>query len=114
MPRVRSLTEWRTRDGKRRRIRLFAAWQNMRGRCSGRLHAGNGARPWKGLQIAWRDFAEFRSWAIASGYSRRLCSLDRVRGWEGYGPTNCRWLTREDNTRWMHYAPGATDPEVPF
>ena len=112
--RVRSITEWRTRDGKRRRIRLFAAWQNMRGRCAGRLHAGNGARPWKGLQIAWRDFAEFRTWALANGYSRMLCSLDRRNPSLHYGPDNCRWLTRADNTRWMHYAPDATDPAVPF
>src|SRR5687768_6178236 len=47
MPVLRSITEY-THKGKRRRLRLFAAWQNLRGRVSGRLYAGNGCRAWKG------------------------------------------------------------------
>lgn len=86
----------------------------MRGRASGRLHVGNGARPWRGLAVGWSTFDEFRTWAITHGYSKRFCSLDRINPAKGYGPDNCRWLTVADNTRWQNYHHGAELPDVPF
>lgn len=106
--------KWTTRAGKVRKIRLFMAWENMRGRCSGRLHAGNGSRPWRGLEIEWQSFAEFRHWAITHGYSKQLCSLDRINPAKRYGADNCRWLTVADNTRWMNFHHGAEVADVPF
>jgi hypothetical protein len=74
----------------------------MQDRCAGRNYAGNGVKAWLGLPIAWGSFEEFRAWALANGYSKRLCSLDRIDSTQGYGPANCRWLTRADNTRWQN------------
>lgn len=91
------LTTWRTRGGKTRRLRLYGAWKNLRGRISGRLYAGNGKRAWAGLECAFRDWEHFRSWAIANGYSKARCSLDRIDPARGYGPDNCQWLTVAEN-----------------
>jgi hypothetical protein len=94
---------YRTRSGATRTIRLRMAWKNLRGRISGRLHAGNGARPWKGLGCAFKSWAHFRAWAIANGYSRARCSLDRIDPAKGYSPENCRWVTRQENTLYQNY-----------
>ncbi len=98
MPVLRSLTDWTTRAGKRRRVRLYGAWNNMHGRLSGRLHAGDGSRPWAGKRCLFTDFHHFRAWSIANGYSRVRCSLDRFFDFEDYGPDTCRWVTRVQNT----------------
>lgn len=70
----------------------------MRGRISGRLHAGDGSRPWVGKKCLFRDWPHFRAWSIANGYSGTRCSLDRFFDFDDYGPDSCRWLTRAQNT----------------
>ena len=101
--RVRSITRWHTATGQRRRIRLYGSWENMIGRWSGRLHAGNGARPWKGIELGFTGWAHFRAWALAAGYSRARCSLDRINQAQGYTPENCRWVTVSQNTIWQNF-----------
>lgn len=101
MPVLRSTTTWTTRAGKRRRIRLREAYLNMLGRTRGQKHAGNGKRAWAGLPVCFKDWAEFRSWALSSGYSRTRNSLDRIDVDEGYCPTNLRWVTVAQNTSFM-------------
>lgn len=104
MPVLRSITSYRMKDGRHRTVRLYRAWLNMQARIKGTTHAGNGARPWKGLQCLFKNFMQFRRWALTHGYCRRLNSLDRIRQWEGYGPENCRWTTRSENTSYMNAA----------
>jgi hypothetical protein len=79
---------------------------NMLDRIAGRNHAGNGATPWKGLENGFRDFAHFRTWALKNGYSKLNCSLDRVQEHLGYIPSNLRFVTRADNTRFRNYKRG--------
>lgn len=97
---LRALTEYRLRNGKVKRIRLFAAWQSMQQRVAGTTTAGNGhSRPWIGLPIGFTDWLAFRTWSLANGYSRERCSLDRKVGELGYTPGNCEWISRAENTR---------------
>jgi hypothetical protein len=110
--RLKATTKWKTRSGKYRRIRLYQAWQNLNGRVSGRLYAGNGARPWMGKPVDWLTWHEFRAWALANGYNGTQCSLDRIRKSLGYGPDNCRWVTREMNS-WLQHHPIGPDPDYP-
>ncbi len=118
--RLRSVTMWTTRDGKRRRIKLYAAWDNMKGRAIGRLYSSNGSRLWAGLTIDFGSWREFRQWSLANGFSRNRCSLDRIDPTLGYAPANCRWITRSENSRWVHNNPykrnftGEAGPDVPF
>lgn len=74
---------------------LYKAWLNMRKRCAGTNHS-NGKRYWAGVPIceAWTDYAEFRKWALAAGFSSERRSIDRIRSDRGYEPGNCQWLTK--------------------
>lgn len=101
MPVVRSLTEWTRANGKRRRIRLYEAYRNMLGRTRGVKHAGNGKRAWAGLPVCFKGWHEFRSWALANGYSRARNSLDRIDPDHGYCPDNLRWVSVAQNTSFM-------------
>lgn len=102
MPVLKAKTEYKTHSGKVRVIRLYKAWKNLNNRVDGHNYAGNGCRAWVGLPVAWETFADFRAWALANGYSKRRCSLDRIDSDKGYGPDNCRWLTRAQNTKWQN------------
>lgn len=99
---LKAITNYTTAAGKVRRIRLFGSYRNMLGRISGRLHAGNGQRPWKGLECGFTDWAHFRDWALANGYSKSFNSLDRINPEIGYLPTNCRWLSVSANTAYQN------------
>lgn len=110
---LRATKSYRDGHGRRRYIRLYNAWRNMLARTRGTGKAGNGENYWAGKPVGWRTFAEFREWALANGYSRSRCSLDRERKSEGYVPGNCRWLTVADNTRWQNYCNAAVDPDYP-
>ena len=100
MPVLRTLKTYRSRTRGKRFIRLYRAWLNMRNREAGRIQSGNGKPVWEGVGIVpeWSDFMVFRAWALAHGYSKLRCSLDRRRTAEGYGPSNCRWLTVRQNS----------------
>ena len=48
----------------------------------------------------WRnDHKAFEDWALANGYHDGL-TIDRVNPKLGYNPSNCRWISQEDNSRW--------------
>lgn len=100
MPVLRSVTEYRV-SGRRRRIRLYEAWRNM----IGRTHGGKSRRRglWRGLCVGFKDWPEFRAWALTHGYSKKCNSLDRKNTGKGYFPDNLRWVTVADNTanRWL-------------
>lgn len=85
---------WVTRDGKRRRIRLYEAWCNLRGRLAG----GKSVRPyyWNGLPNEFYSWERFREWAIKAGY-RKGMTLDRINPYLGYTPDNCQWLTNSEH-----------------
>lgn len=73
----------------------------MRARCKdGRVAAYRfyGAR---GISVCkeWDEsYQAFKDWAIANGYALGL-SIDRNDPEGNYEPSNCRWITRSENTR---------------
>jgi hypothetical protein len=96
------LRKWRSRRRGLRSIRLYKSWLNLKGRLSGSNVAGNGSRLWMGLSNDFEDFEHFRNWALANGFSKVHCSLDRINPNRGYGPTNCQWLTVSENSAKVH------------
>lgn len=103
MPVLRSITTWRTRTGKRRLIRLFKSWRNMNDRIGGHIKSGRGGQPiWAGLECDFSDWADFRAWALAHGYCRVRCSLDRESSFRGYVRTNLRWVTPLQNSTYAN------------
>ena len=56
----------------------------------------------KGVKIhqGWIDNPKsFEEWAIANGYKDDL-TIDRIEENKNYCPDNCRWITREDNSKY--------------
>jgi hypothetical protein len=90
--------------------RLNRIWIGMRARCRNprdttyRHYGGRGIT----VSPAWDDFAAFRSWSLANGYSNDL-ELDRIDNNGPYSPRNCQWVTHKANTRntrrtrWVEY-----------
>jgi hypothetical protein len=91
--------------------RLYTCWRNMRYRCYRTAdkdyhnYGGRGVRVYE----PWRDhFPVFARWAVESGYQSNL-TLDRIDPRGDYEPTNCRWVTRRQqsnnrrNSRWIEY-----------
>lgn len=82
--------------------RLEVIYKGMRGRCYNeknpnyRYYGGKGVRIYDG----WLDEPEsFEDWAIDNGYEEGL-SIDRIDPDGDYSPSNCRWVSGEDNARY--------------
>lgn len=46
----------------------------------------------------WKDYVAFRSWALKTGYAPGL-TIDRIDPDGNYCPTNCRWITIEEQQK---------------
>lgn len=56
----------------------------------------------KGIKICdeWLNNPKlFEEWSISHGYQEDL-TIDRIDENKGYYPENCRWITRQDNTKY--------------
>lgn len=99
-----------------RQTMLYRRWLDMRGRAHGRATKC----PWiypPGWPPEWNDFAVFRAWALANGFSKVNNSPDRPREHEPYGPGNIVWTTKRENTRRSrgsgYYGAQPSGPEPP-
>ena len=55
----------------------------------------------RGIKICeeWeKDFMEFYKWSVKSGFKQEL-QIDRINNDGNYEPSNCRWVTPEENKR---------------
>ena len=94
------LTKWTSRrTGRKRYIRLFAAWYRLNERVRGTRRGPNGISYWAGLPVDFAGWDHFRQWSLDNGYCRERCSLDRIDSALGYSPENCRWVTVAENSR---------------
>lgn len=96
--------------------RLYRVWGCMLNRCydpNRNEYQNYGGR---GIEVCeeWRNsYAAFRSWAYDSGYdenkSGKQCSLDRIDTDGNYEPSNCRWVSMNEqawnkrDTVWITY-----------
>lgn len=105
---IKGMTE---HEEKRKRIykkkpRLYTTWQSMKARCDLKTNTSYKWYGGKGISYCdeWREFAPFRDWAMANGYSDTL-TLDRIDFNKDYSPNNCRWVTQkvqQNNRRTNH------------
>lgn len=90
-------------NGQRRFIKLFGAYCNMLARIRGQVRTGRSGLPiWAGLPTDFTDFDDFRAWALAKGYSKTNCSLDRKKSHLGYERSNLRWVTPLQNSTYAN------------
>ena len=105
MPIVRSFRRYTRPNGRDRFIRLYGSYCNMLARIRGQVRTGRSGLPiWAGLETDFGDFDDFRTWALANGYSKIRCSLDRERSHLGYIRSNLRWVTCLENSTFANLA----------
>jgi len=94
------ITEWVTRDKKRRTITLYRVWANMIQRCGNPNNKDFHHYGGRGITVCthWWMFANFREWAIANGFGKGL-KIDRIDNDGDYCPDNCRWSTQAEQLR---------------
>lgn len=79
-------------------LRVYKIWQGMKRRCYNKndihyyLYGGNGVK----LCDEWLDSDNFIQWALSNGYADNL-EIDRIDPAKDYEPSNCRWITRQEN-----------------
>lgn len=80
------------RNGKPRgkETLLYKRWRDMRSRCHGR--ATRTPEAYEHVTLGFKDFAEFRAFALANGFSKRNNSPDRISVSDGYVPGNIRFV----------------------
>jgi hypothetical protein len=78
--------------------KLYTCWQNMKARCYNKNSERYEHYGAKGIAVCenWLDFINFKNWAESNGYSENL-TIDRINPELNYEPSNCRWLTYEEN-----------------
>lgn len=91
---IKCQTHGESRNKNKRGHWLYSRWQKMKARC----------KRWptyveKNIQVCseWETSYEvFKSWAEANGADPVL-ELDRIDNKGNYEPTNCRWVTHQQN-----------------
>lgn len=78
--------------------KLYQCWRNMLNRCTNPNVPSFKTYGAKGVRVCqpWKQYVNFRDWAISSGWEEGL-TIDRLDSTGVYEPTNCRWLSREEN-----------------
>lgn len=80
---------------------LYLRYRDMRSRAHGR----GTKTPWiYPPGWPWKSFAEFRQWALASGFTKTNNSPDRINSDAAYSRSNVRWITPDANTKSRRHA----------
>jgi hypothetical protein len=78
---------------------LYNSWHAMMNRC----YSSTDTQYWRyggrGIRVcsSWHAYLSFKSWAVTHGWQLGL-QIDRINGFRGYYPANCRWATPQQNT----------------
>lgn len=83
---------------RNKNIRLYNIYQCMRERCYNKNAKYYNSYGGRGIEICeeWlKDYMAFYNWAIENGYKDNL-TIDRIDVNSGYEPSNCRWITIQE------------------
>ena len=91
----------RTKKHGKTGTRLYRIWHAMRNRCHATSQDNYKYYGARGIKVCpeWEhDFVAFRNWALSHGYQDNL-TIDRIDPNGNYEPSNCRWLSIQDQQR---------------
>jgi hypothetical protein len=80
-----------------RKTRLYKKWCAMKNRCNSNYRLPRYERLKVTICDEWRDsYLTFKKWAESNNYKEGL-QIDRIDNHKGYEPSNCRFITNEEN-----------------
>lgn len=79
------------------KTKLYNIWTAMRGRVSNPKQWNFQYYGARGIKVCpeWSNYEVFKSWALNNGYVEGL-SIDRIDTNGNYEPSNCRWITMQE------------------
>lgn len=89
--------EQQTKHGDHKE-QLYRVWVSMKCRCNSKSNRWYHIYGGKGVSVFYEwenDYKKFKDWAIQSGYRKGL-TLDRIDVNGNYEPSNCRWITIQE------------------
>jgi hypothetical protein len=80
--------------------RLYRILSGMKVRCYQKQDHAYPRYGGRGIKICdeWLDYPTFKKWALSNGY-RDTLTIDRIDTDGNYEPSNCQWITKEENSR---------------
>jgi len=78
---------------------LYVVWGNIKQRC---YNTNRKSYKWyggRGIIVCkeWLDYDVFEKWALENGWNK-LLTIDRIDNNGNYEPSNCHFVTREENS----------------
>ena len=82
------------------KTRVYKIWSNMIQRCTNEKNTHFSYYGGKGIKICeeWKSSKNFVKWSYENGYQEHL-TIDRINSNGNYEPSNCRWITRKEQSQ---------------